>query len=876
MFQPPVRRVLYCCPICDVPINRAGSLPGDLPHQPLEWHQKLYILRRENQDGPTTLSRVGYIDAFDGVNVPRDHAHSFEDANANIEVYSTSPGSWPRHFCLHALCWDILVQKTPGVEQALTVFTTFLFNMLHCAPTGEIQSGAVNWTAFSFGRPYLTEDPAPEGLGENLLAEPSQPQDVREILGLCGNVKADLKWPTDPPAGLATRSQINFYSMDKFNFDQEMGFARPANTDEHQDWAEAYLVLEHALRDGSTSMGLWNRRRIWRLSRAIPELFGQMADGLPLRGSSLGSPDVLFEVQPTTSNYPAGQKITAHSSTASDGRLVEGSRLLYERAVVLPLDEYAITEILICSASIYTYRFVTGLHFRLRHLATEAKKGISLGYVLATRNVVQVDPLNRVTGFELAVCARGIQAIKVLLKEQCVGTRPPWVGVHGHGEAPVAVGSVKFGHERRRVRLVACFDSLKMFGLGVFDASVPETEIRHVLKPQPVWTPSHPRETVVLLPQLRISPPRTFSPLLNMGFGGLYGERLVHLVKVVAHLSNDSSAAVGLSFYFNNQKAIQFGNRGRKRRFTLIDGPGGERISAIKFEQQGQSALSAQICTRIRAGRLFPKLSIPMLAGGRVPESNELKPALEQRITGFTAVLAANSHCFQSFSLQCEEIPWWPVDSQVNLKEIKQIYFSGGDPDGEEPQRAVPGLRFDYHEGSSSKIGECFPGGRSMDLSGGGRIVGITIWLSKITTISKRPFHFGWVARMVVESSLLRAVTHPEDSRINDDEHVILRFRENHLEELDLLVWKYNGNLDDIRVLSSPKALHTRISFWYSRQFSQGRRWNQRQTIWANPQRVLWTEPDEHDTLASVTAYHGRKHKHLVVGFRATYLSGVT
>jgi hypothetical protein len=124
-----------------------------------------------------------------------------------------------------------------------------------------------------------------------------------------------------------------------------------------------------------------------------------------------------------------------------------------------------------------------------------------------------------------------------------------------------------------------------MFGLGVVDASVPETEIRHVLKPQPVWPPSHPRETVALLPQPRISPPRTFSPFLNIDFGGLYGERLVHLVKMVAHLSKNSAATVGLSFYFNNQRAINFGNRGRKRVHTLIDGPEGERISAIKFEQ---------------------------------------------------------------------------------------------------------------------------------------------------------------------------------------------------------------------------------------------------------------------------------------------------
>ncbi|KAL2858761.1 hypothetical protein BJX68DRAFT_141606 [Aspergillus pseudodeflectus] len=132
-----------------------------------------------------------------------------------------------------------------------------------------------------------------------------------------------------------------------------------------------------------------------------------MADRSPLRGSFLGSPDVLFEAQPVTLDYPAGQKITAHSSTTSDGRLVEGSRLLHENALI------------------NTYRFITGLRFRLRHLTSGAEKGISLGYVLATRNTVQVDPLNRVTGFELAVCARGIQAVKVLLEEHCVGARPP-------------------------------------------------------------------------------------------------------------------------------------------------------------------------------------------------------------------------------------------------------------------------------------------------------------------------------------------------------------------------------------------------------------------------------------------------------------------
>jgi hypothetical protein len=153
------------------------------------------------------------------------------------------------------------------------------------------------------------------------------------------------------------------------------------------------------------------------------------------------------------------------------------------------------------------------------------------------------------------------------------------------------------------------------------------------------------------------------------------------------------------------------------------------------------------------------------------------------------------------------------VDPQASLKEIKKIHFSGGDPEGEEPQRVIPGLRFDYHKGSSSKLGKCFPGGHSMDLSEGERIVGITIRLSKITASVKRPFHLGRVARMEVVTSLSKAISHPKGAQINDDEHVILWIRENHPEELDFFVWKYNRNLDDLRVLSSPKTPNTRIRF---------------------------------------------------------------
>ncbi|KAL2857871.1 hypothetical protein BJY01DRAFT_116469 [Aspergillus pseudoustus] len=219
-----------------------------------------------------------------------------------------------------------------------------------------------------------------------------------------------------------------------------------------------------------------------------------------------------------------------------------------------------------------------------------------------------------------------------------------------------------------------------MVGLGVIKPNVMATEIEDALDPQPVWTPSHPRKDVILLPQLQVSPPWAFNPFLNMEFGGLHGERLAHLVKITAYINEDSSTAIGLSFYFDHKKAILFGNKSKKWISTPVDGPGDERISGIKFEKQEEHALSVQVCTRIRFGPLLPKMDIPLRPKNWVPEPNTLEPPDGQYITGFTAILAAHTYDFQSLGLQCEQLKSPLVDLKASLKEVKKIYLSGSDP----------------------------------------------------------------------------------------------------------------------------------------------------------------------------------------------------
>ncbi|KAL2857872.1 hypothetical protein BJY01DRAFT_242283 [Aspergillus pseudoustus] len=232
-----------------------------------------------------------------------------------------------------------------------------------------------------------------------------------------------------------------------------MGFAKPITADGRQEWTEAYRRLHHALRDGSASMGLLNRRRIWDRAGVISDLFGLwMPAGATLHGSTIRAADVLSGDQRAASEIAAGQKITTHSLAASDGRLLEGNRVLCEKAIVIPLDEYAITRILVSSFTLNKYQYITGLCFGLCHYVTGTLKEVSQGYLLATRNEVFVAPSDRVIGIQMAACARGIQAIKVLLGEDATGDRPEWEGVQDHGQAPVAVRYLDFKGEQQRVR----------------------------------------------------------------------------------------------------------------------------------------------------------------------------------------------------------------------------------------------------------------------------------------------------------------------------------------------------------------------------------------------------------------------------------------
>lgn len=91
-----------------------------------------------------------------------------------------------------------------------------------------------------------------------------------------------------------------------------------------------------------------------------------------------------------------------------------------------------------------------------------------------------------------------------------------------------------------------------------------------LMQSQPLWIPFYPRETSKILLKQQSLSYQTFNPIRNMGFGGIRGERLPHLTRIVAHIFKDPAFIVELIFYFDDQGHIRFGRQGLTKISSFI------------------------------------------------------------------------------------------------------------------------------------------------------------------------------------------------------------------------------------------------------------------------------------------------------------------
>ncbi|RDW93995.1 uncharacterized protein DSM5745_01317 [Aspergillus mulundensis] len=646
----------HYCVVCGVNISRAAAAPGTVPEESLSWYQELRVAVRRHDDlDAATISGLGFINSSNELTVAEDYQSRFDDANVNLHTYfpfyDLEQRTWS--FTLHAICWEILLQRVPEGAANIAKLSNVFFQIVFCTIWSRhryMRPGHDFGGAAQFQKPV--GDPirrmTDEGFAQ-MLSRPSQFCDVPEILSSLSQfqkprsrhrrfVPMTVRIPSagfdlfsSLPAEvlhmilsilssvdirhlrLASRrvasvtdpaSLPQSFWRSRFCADAEMGFALPTNESGHQNWRDAYFLLKDTLSDSSCVPRVKNRLRIWSLVGINATLLAGHMIGDGLHGDQCtGTILIPAEAETLTSDVLPGRMVRTSAFVDEHNLLPSGSRKLHDRVVVLPLGTCAIIRVNISTILFNSEKFVSGLQLGVVNTSTQAITNLSLGFISPDHQLIEIAPTVRITGFELATCPRGVTGIRAIVDR---GPQPQWVGDTGNGEAQFAFGILNFTREGSDILLVASFDAFKMIALGVTEGSS-EVGFDKPFVSQPVWTPTYPRKTVALAPEPWNPRPDTSSPILNIDFGGPTGERLTRLTRIVSHMVDKSSPFVGLSFYLDDQSFFHFGQRGSMEVSSFIDGPGGELISSIIVERSAEDdrVLSQRIVTNLGNELIF-------------------------------------------------------------------------------------------------------------------------------------------------------------------------------------------------------------------------------------------------------------------------------
>ncbi|KAE8332206.1 hypothetical protein BDV39DRAFT_217227 [Aspergillus sergii] len=890
--------MLHFCVICGVLIRRTSFAPGVPPDDDLQWYQQLRVVWRRESSDAATLSGVGYLDSDDRVIAPLGPESSYRDASATFEEYIPyyEGSQLPWSFFFHATCWDILLQRVPEGLSDLSRFSSIFHNVLYCTTWSRhryVRPGHDFGGSIQFQKP--AGDPIRKIIDEGysyLLGEPLQPRNVAEILRICVGHKY-FPVPTRAPIIRSSQGSKDIFSClplevlymiiellpssdigrlrlaststayvtrptslpqrfwrSRFRPDFEMGFAMPIEAAIDEDWRKAYFAIRHALSSPLYSAYLKNRQRMWNIVTANASLLAEHMKGSGLSGNLYNdNNDSGPKLQNGVSDLGRGQIITTQFSTSGHEYLRVGSRKLFDRSIVLPVDEGKVRIIWLSLIRFNSQKFIAGVRFQALDSPTQGCRDYySLNYI-SRGSEVKVDiPLShRIAGFELATRANGVVGMRVVLQKGSNKSWTSWVGDFGDGDPDIAVGMLSLTKGLQRALIVAGFDAFKMLDLAILREAGARLEDVPL---QPLWTPVCPRGP--LTPALQHSSRGSFNAMLVMEFGGNRGQNLAHLTRIVAHIQEYSAPIVECPFWPSRMEVSSF-----------IDGPAGERMVSITYERASTSCgiVTLQIHTNYGNTAVFmpnelrkwPSTKLCLPTPPNIPSDLSLqRPSTEystetlrapedQQITGFAANLEFSNHSFQSFHLQYEKLdsslflphgvgrmldstpsPTKPAPPPgfdliyersnrcmaytfADLHGVKRILFSKGDDGRPRGSNEISGLWIEYYGSRRlAIIGQWISEGCSLTLEEGERITGVTLLVAKDTMTYRDRYHLGRVVQVSISTST-HTEMYPNDSSLSMDEHNnILRFQESRLEELSSLAWIFNDalfketNQDDI------------------------------------------------------------------------------
>ncbi|KAB8225499.1 hypothetical protein BDV33DRAFT_198413 [Aspergillus novoparasiticus] len=358
--------MLHFCVICGVLIRRTSFAPGVLPDDDLQWHQQLRVVWRRESSDVATLSGVGYLDPDDRVIAPLGPESSYRDASATFEEYIPyyKGSQLPWSFFFHATCWDILLQRVPEGLSGLSRFSSIFHNVLYCT----------TWSRHRYVRPG-------HDFGGSIQFQKPAGDPIRKIIDESDIGRLRL-------ASTSTAYMTRFTSLpqrfwrSRFRPDFEMGFAMPIDAAIDEDWRKAYFAIRHALSSPLDSAYLKNRQRMWNIVTINASLLAEHMKGSGLSGNLYNdSNDSGLKLQNGLSDLGRGQIITTQFSTSGHEYLRVGNRKLFDRSIVLLVDEGEVRIIWLSMISFNSQKFIAGVRFQALDPPTQGCRNYSLGYI---------------------------------------------------------------------------------------------------------------------------------------------------------------------------------------------------------------------------------------------------------------------------------------------------------------------------------------------------------------------------------------------------------------------------------------------------------------------------------------------------------------
>ncbi|KAK2757006.1 hypothetical protein FQN54_004974 [Arachnomyces sp. PD_36] len=650
----------------------------------------------------------------------------------------------------------------------------------------------------------------------------------------------------------------------RFMIGSEMFFVFP-NLHENRIWSQLYFGTRACLEAGNQS--LMNRKRILCLIEPVAHLVELTASGLrePCGLEALGTDHCHSGNQINTLTVKNEQDIPISVETVQvhSGELVpETSQLTYGchvhsyRAAEYSLFQLAGIEdrsqkFTASSITIGSQRYISGITW------TGPKAGLNnpcgIGYSTPYTDSFDIPCCKQLGTVEVAFCRMGLVGIRC----NCPHGEPSrWVGEYaGRG---IARGVLRISSLSKRYGFISGLDAFKIVSIGVFvpqsisicdeDSATYARRTTPIPAERYLWYNGAPtsQELTIGSVEPHLETP-FFDPFVNIGFGGLHGELLSLITRMVVHMGTNYHPVLGFEFVYLN-RTLRFGSIGGETELSvLIDGPGGERITGVKIIVcEGESGMRGlQIETSRGHTHVFADL----------PRHGDILKKLRPRLTnghaivGFVATLAHSGDYFERLGFQSEPqgrnlvVPNLPparnpahhlrefmfdydnnfsvsirtknagvFRTHASLNRVRRISASSGIPQRSRPPSHISGLRFDYWGQCDSLIVgqwmQAHPDDDSFEIVDGERIERLTIWLSKDGSSARlKGFALGRVVAVDIGTSHSRTkLFKPQGDYPVLADCQLTQYQSNGYEELTGISWILNSCYDRVHAIATPKA----------------------------------------------------------------------